>query len=38
MSGPHIRFHSTVFEHRVAFINDPEGNVIEFGEPLRKRA
>jgi len=28
----------TLFERRVAFINDPEGNVIEFGEPLRKRA
>lgn len=28
----------TVFERRVAFVNDPEGNVIEFGEPLRKRA
>ncbi len=27
----------TVFERRVAFINDPEGNVIEFGEPLRRR-
>jgi catechol 2,3-dioxygenase-like lactoylglutathione lyase family enzyme len=27
----------TVFERRVAFISDPEGNVIEFGEPLRKR-
>lgn len=28
----------TVFERRVAFINDPEGNVIEFGESLRERA
>lgn len=28
----------TVFDRRVAFINDPEGNVIEFGEPLRKRS
>jgi len=27
----------TVYERRVAFINDPEGNVIEFGEPLRIR-
>lgn len=26
----------TEFERRVAFINDPEGNVVEFGEPLRK--
>ncbi len=26
----------TEFERRVAFINDPEGNVIEFGEPLRR--
>ena len=26
----------TEFVRRVAFINDPEGNVIEFGEPLRK--
>jgi len=25
----------TVYERRVAFINDLEGNVIEFGEPLR---
>lgn len=28
----------TVFERRVAFIKDPEGNVIEFGEPLRKQS
>ncbi len=27
----------TIYERRVAFITDPEGNVIEFGEPLRKR-
>lgn len=27
----------TTFERRVAFISDPEGNVIEFGETLRKR-
>jgi catechol 2,3-dioxygenase-like lactoylglutathione lyase family enzyme len=27
----------TTFERRVAFITDPEGNVIEFGEPLRRR-
>lgn len=27
----------TVFERRVGFVNDLEGNVIEFGEPLRKR-
>lgn len=26
----------TDFERRVAFINDPEGNVIEFGEPLKR--
>lgn len=26
----------TIFERRVAFINDPEGNVVEFGEPLRE--
>jgi len=26
----------TEFERRVAFIHDPEGNVVEFGEPLRK--
>lgn len=27
----------TVFERRVAFIQDPEGNVIEFGGPLVER-
>ena len=26
----------TEFVRRVAFINDPEGNVIEFGEPLKQ--
>lgn len=26
----------TAFERRVGFIQDPEGNVIEFGEPLRR--
>ncbi|MGB5214319.1 MAG: hypothetical protein WBN88_11840 [Anderseniella sp.] len=26
----------TEFERRVAFIHDPEDNVVEFGEPLRK--
>ncbi|MEO1160304.1 MAG: VOC family protein [Pseudomonadota bacterium] len=26
----------TEFERRVAFITDPEGNVVEFGEPLRR--
>lgn len=28
----------TVYERRVGFIQDPEGNVIEFGEPLRRVA
>lgn len=28
----------TVYERRVGFIQDPEGNVIEFGEPLRRIA
>ena len=28
----------TPYERRVGFIQDPEGNVIEFAEPLRKRA
>ncbi|MEM9278224.1 MAG: VOC family protein [Pseudomonadota bacterium] len=27
----------TVFERRVAFIQDMEGNVVEFGEPLREK-
>lgn len=27
----------TAFARRVAFVKDPEGNVIEFGEPLRTR-
>lgn len=26
----------TEFERRVGFVTDPEGNVVEFGEPLRK--
>ena len=26
----------TEFERRVAFINDPEGQVVEFGDPLRR--
>ena len=26
----------TEYERRVAFIHDPEGNVIEFGEPLKR--
>ncbi|MEM9030183.1 MAG: VOC family protein [Pseudomonadota bacterium] len=26
----------TTYERRVAFVQDPEGNVLEFGEPLRK--
>lgn len=28
----------TPYERRVGFIQDPEGNVIEFAEPLRRRA
>ena len=28
----------TPYERRVGFIQDPEGNVIEFAEPLRQRA
>jgi hypothetical protein len=27
----------TDFMRRVAFVKDPEGNVVEFGEPLRTR-
>lgn len=28
----------TVYERRVGFVQDPEGNVIEFGEPLQEVA
>ncbi|MEM7059252.1 MAG: VOC family protein [Pseudomonadota bacterium] len=28
----------TAFERRVGFVQDPEGNVIEFGKPLRRTA
>ncbi len=28
----------TAYERRVGFVQDPEGNVVEFGEPLRRVA
>ncbi|MEM9062204.1 MAG: VOC family protein [Pseudomonadota bacterium] len=36
VAGETYPLDGTDFERRVGFIQDPEGNVIEFGEPLRR--